>query len=164
MEQYRHYVSGFFAHREEAEKVVLELIGSGLPVNRVHLFDKDALATLHTATESSDLVLKDILVDGAIGTAVGTGIGALLTAANLTLFVASPLIGPLVMLGWGASIGGLVGASIGATEKIKPLSELIHDAITNGSLVVMVETLSAEETATAGKIIKHAVGDYTETV
>lgn len=166
MENYRHYVSGVLAHRDQAEQVISELVAAGLPLVRIHLFDKDIPPT-HTATGSSDVVLKDIVVDGAIGTAVGTGVGAVLTAmmaaANVTLFVASPLIGPLVMLGWGASIGGLVGASVGAAEKAKPLSELVHDAITNGSLVVVVESLSADETETASKIFKNAVGDYTET-
>lgn len=166
MENYHHYVSGFFAQRDHAEKVVSELVVAGFPLGRVHLFDKDSLPAPHTATESSDLVLKEVVVDGAIGAVVGTGVGAVLTvamaAANITLFVASPLIGPLVMLGWGASIGGLVGASVGAAEKAKPLSELVHDAITSGGIVVVVETLSAEETATAGAIFKEAVGDYTE--
>lgn len=168
MENYRHYVSGFFAHRDQAERVVSELLAVGLPLIRVHLFDKDSMPPAHEPTESSDAVLKDIIVDGVIGTVVGTGVGALLTvgmvAANVTLFVASPLIGPLVILGWGASIGGLVGASVGAAEKIKPLSDLIHDAIISGSQVVVVETLSTEETEMAGKIFKKAVGDYTETV
>lgn len=168
MENYRHYVSGFFAQRDQAEKTVSELIAAGLPLVRVHLFDKDTMPAPHTPTESSDLVLKDVIVDGAIGTVVGTGVGALLTvamaAANITLFVASPLIGPLVMLGWGASIGGLVGATVGAAEKAKPLAALVHDAIISGGFVVVVETLSDEETRIAAKIFKDAVGDYTEAV
>lgn len=168
MENYRHYVSGFFAHRDQAEEAISELVVAGLPLTRIHLFDKDAMPATHSATESSDLVLKDILVDGAIGTVVGTGVGALLTAAmvaaNVTLFVASPLIGPLAMLGWGASIGGLVGASVGAAEKSKPLSQLVHDAITSGGFVVVVETLSVDETQSSAKIFKEAVGDYTEAV
>lgn len=166
MENYRHYVSGVFAHRDQATQVVSELVAAGLPLVRVHLFDKDSAPPPHTATESSDVVLKDIVVDSAIGTAVGTGVGAVLTvaaiAANVTLFVASPLIAPLVMLGWGAGIGGLVGASVGAAEKTKPLSELIHDAINNDSFVVVAETLSTEETEAAGVIFKKVVGDYTE--
>jgi hypothetical protein len=168
METYRHYVSGVLAHRDQATQVVSELVAAGLPLVRVHLFDKDSTPAPHTATESSDVVLKDIVVDGAIGTAVGTGVGAVLTvaaiAANVTLFVASPLIAPLVMLGWGAGIGGLVGASVGAAEKAKPLSELIHDAITNDSFVVVAETLSADETETAGRVFKKVVGDYNESV
>jgi len=61
------------------------------------------------------------LVDAAIGTAVGSGLGVLaevpLVAANVSLFVASPLLAPLVMLGWGASIGGTVGAIVGARRR-----------------------------------------------
>lgn len=168
MENYRHYVSGFFAHRDQAEKAIVDLVSAGLPLARIHLFDKDSRPPIHTAAESSDSVLKDIMVDGAIGTAVGTGIGALLSvgmaAASVTLFVASPIIGPLVMLGWGASLGGLVGASVGAAQKARPLSDLVHDAITSGSLVVIVETLSSDETSSAANIFKEAVGDYTEAV
>ena len=168
MENYRHYVSGFFAHRDQAEEAISELVVAGLPLTRIHLFDKDSMPATHASTESSDLVLKDILVDGAIGTVVGTGVGALLTAAmvaaNVTLFVASPLIGPLAMLGWGASIGGLVGASVGAAEKSKPLSQLVHDAITSGGFVVVAETHSVDETQSAAKVFKEAVGDYTEAV
>lgn len=168
METYRHYVSGFFAHRDQAEKAEADLIAAGLPATRVHIFDKDSLPPTHAATESSDAVLKDIMVDGAIGTAVGTGIGALLTvgmaAASVTLFVASPIIGPLVMLGWGASLGGVVGASVGAAQKARPLSDLVQDAITSGGLVVIAETLLTEETESAANIFKAAVGDYTDAV
>ena len=64
-------------------------------------------------------MLTNMLVDGAIGTAVGTavgtGIGALaqlaLVAANVTLFIASPLVAPLVMLGWGATALGHLSAA-----------------------------------------------------
>lgn len=164
MESYRHYVSGFFAHREETEKVVSQLLLAGLPLGRVHLFDKETVLPPTDDKDRNQTMLKDILVDGAIGTAVGTGLSALvgvgLIAANVTLFIASPLVAPLVLLGWGAGIGGLIGAGAGAAAKIKPLSELVYDAIMSGQLVVVVETLSPEETEKAAGIIKAAVGDY----
>jgi hypothetical protein len=168
LEDYRHYLSGFFAHRDQAEKALADLVAAGLPPARVHIIDKDSMPDGHEATESSEVVLKDIVVDSAIGGAVGTGVGALLTvgmvAANVTLFVASPIIAPLVMLGWGAGLGGLVGASVGASEKARPLSDLVKDAVTQGGLVVIAETASAEETEVAGKIFKDAVGDFEEAV
>ena len=56
-----------------------------------------------------------MLVDVAIGTTVGAGIGGLAeVAVNVSLFGASPLLAPLVMLGSGASLGGLLGATAGA--------------------------------------------------
>lgn len=164
MTTYVHYVSGFFAHREEANDVFDKLIAQGLPRERVQTYNPSTIAPTHEPAESSNQVLKEVLVDGTIGTVVGTGVGALiqvaLIAANVTLFVASPLIAPLVLLGWGASIGGVVGASIGAAENAKPLSALIEDAIASGQIVVVAETHSEAETTIAQEIIKGSIGDY----
>lgn len=60
--------------------------------------------------------------------------------------MASPLIAPLVLLGWGASVGGLAGASIGAAE--------------NRQIVLVVETRTAAEKTIARKLIKDLIGDY----
>ena len=164
MNDYVHYVSGFFAQRDEADDVVEKLISQCIPRERVQVYKHDSPVVKHEATESSNQVLKDVLVDGTIGTAVGTGVGALiqvgLIAANVTLFVASPLIAPLVLLGWGASLGGIVGASIGAAENTKSLSTLIEDAIKIGQIVVVAETLTEEETKIAQEIVKGSIGDY----
>jgi hypothetical protein len=164
MTTYVHYVSGFFAHREEADDVFEKLIAQGIARERVQTYTNTTTAPVHEPAESSNQVLKDVLVDGTIGTVVGTGVGALiqvaLIAANVTLFVASPLIAPLVLLGWGASIGGVVGASIGAAENAKPLSALIEDAIASGQIVVVAETRTEAETTIAQEIIKGSIGDY----
>ena len=164
MNDYVHYVSGFFAHHEEANDVFEKLIAQGIPRERVQVYKQHTPAPTHEAAESSNQVLKDVLVDGTIGTVVGTGVGALiqvgLIAANVTLFVASPLIAPLVLLGWGASIGGVVGASIGAAENAKPLSALVEDAIASGQIVVVAETRTEAETTIAQEIIKGSIGDY----
>lgn len=166
MDNYRHHLSAFFAHKAQAERTVSKLIDRGLPAERISLFTKNSALPAHTAKNSSDKVLKDIVVDGAIGTAVGTGLGALvevaLVASNVSLFIASPVLAPLVLLGWGASIGGIVGASLGAAEKAKPLSDLVRDAILQGQTVVVVETKSIEETKIAGEILQAEVGDYTD--
>jgi hypothetical protein len=166
MADYRHHVSGFFAHREEVNDVYDKLISAGIPSSRIHSFDKHSVLPAHKAADSSSKVLENVLVDGAIGTVVGTGVGALievgLIAANVTLFAASPLLAPLVLMGWGAGIGGIIGASAGAAEHAKPLSNLVHDAVVSGLLVVVVETRSEEETRIAADIIKEKVGDYND--
>jgi len=94
---------------------------------------------------------------------VGTGVGALaqvaLVAANVSLFVASPLIAPLAMLGWGAGLGGLVGAAVGAEKKEGPFSALVRDAISIGQVVLVAETLTEQETAIAREVIQASVGD-----
>lgn len=164
MKHYVHYVSGFFAHREEAEDVVAKLIAAGITHKRVQIYASHAPA--HISSEGSNEVLKEVLVDGAIGAAVGTGIGVLvevaLVASSVTLFVASPLIAPLALLGWGASIGGLMGASIGAAKNTRSLSALIDDAIMQGQIVVVAETETDEERTIAQEIIKGSIGDYND--
>lgn len=164
MDNYRHHLSGFFEHRDEAQKAFDQLIVQGLPAQRIHLFDADSTPLQHESIEGSNEVLKDVLVDGAIGVAAGTAIGGAveiaLVAANVTLFVASPLIAPLVLLGWGASIGGFVGATIGAITKAKPLSALIQDAIANGQFALVAETRSTQETDIAKEVFREAIGDY----
>ena len=106
MNDYVHYVTGFFEHSKETNDVLEKLAAQGLPRE------------------------------------------------------ASPLIAPLVLLGWGASIGGLMGATIGAAKNAKSLSALIEDAIANGQVVIVAKTLTQEETDIAQKIIKDSIGDY----
>ncbi len=173
MNDYRHHVSGFFSNRDDAEDAFSTLIERGLPREQLQIFQIDsATPTPAAPKEDSNAVLKDVFVDGAIGTAVGTGLGALaevaLVAANVTLFVASPLIAPLAMLGWGAVLGGVIGAVVGAeaqpatgTEKKEGwLSALVRDAIASGQIVLVAECRTEQQTAIARKVIQASVGDY----
>jgi hypothetical protein len=178
MNDYRHHVSGFFANREEAQSVFSTLIERGVPRERLQLFDTDTPALAPIPQEDSNAVLKDVLVDGTIGTAVGAGFGGLaqvaLVAANVSLFIASPLLAPLVMLGWGASVGGLVGATVGATkgadDSVKTgadvkegwLSDLVRDAIASEQTVLVVYAQTEQDTAISREVIQAAVGDYKE--
>ncbi|HEY9098325.1 MAG TPA: hypothetical protein VIN38_05580 [Thiobacillus sp.] len=167
MNEYRHHVTGFFAHREEAEIVLSKLVERGLPREQLRLFETDPAASDTAPNEGSNAVLKDVLVDATIGTAVGTGVGALgavaLAATSVSLFIASPLVAPLMLLGWGASIGGLIGATAGATSstgnKDGWLSDLISDAIASGQIVLVAETRTEQETAIACEVIQAAAGD-----
>jgi hypothetical protein len=170
MDQYRHHVSGFFAHREEAENALARLAKGGLPRERMQLLDSASMPPAPVPNSDSNEVLTNVLVDGGIGTAVGTGVGALATVAlvagEVSLFIASPLLAPLAMLGWGAGVGAILGAAAGAQTGVKhkdgKLSDLVRDAIASGQVVLVVETLTAQETATAREVIEAAVGEVEE--
>lgn len=170
MNEYIHHVSGFFAHREAAHNALTILVERGLPREQLHIFETDAAVPASAHESESNEVLKDVLVDSAIGTAIGTGIGALgevaLVVANVSLFIASPLLAPIMMLGWGATIGALVGASAGAASGIEhkdgKFAELIGDAISNGQYVLVVKTRTEQETAIAREVIQQSVGDYND--
>jgi hypothetical protein len=171
MDKYRHHVSGFFTQRKEAEKAFSKLVERGLPREHLQIFGTEPVPTTSASQQArSEGVLKDVLVDGAIGTAVGAGLGALvevaLVATSVSLFVASPLIAPLMLLGWGASVGGLIGVSEGAVthgaKKKGWLSDLVRDAISSGQFVLVAETRTEQETVTAREVIKASVGDCTD--
>ena len=81
MTKYRHYVSGFFVHQDDAESTLSTLVELELPRERVSIFTADSTSPSPAPEVTSDSVLKNVLVDGAIGTAVGTGLGALRSVA-----------------------------------------------------------------------------------
>ena len=149
-----HVVSAIYPHRRDAEAIRDTLIEHGIAGRDI--------TVLHKAQGPlSDEVLKDMLVEGMIGTAVGTGVGALgmlaIAAANVTLFVASPLVAPLAMLGWFAGVGGLLGAAVGADRHTAgKLSDLVKDAIEAGHTVLIVRTHSEAERRLAVEIINRA--------
>lgn len=173
MADYHHHVTGFFANRHDAQNALSSLVEQGVPRDRLQILKTDSNSPDPASQESDYAVLKDVLVDGAIGTAVGTGLGALaevaLIATNVSLFVASPLLAPLMLLGWGAGIGGLIGATTGAVshsplagEKQGWLSSLIQNAISSGQIVLVVQSRTEQETTIAREFLQSAVSDYRE--
>ncbi len=170
-----HMVSAIYPNREEAETVRQRLVDAGLAGGGVRILHDHPSGIVE---QSSDEVLKDMLVDGAIGTAVGTSVGALgtaiLWASGITLFVASPVVAPLAMLGWFAGIGGLVGAATGAAAAGAPeaggprkegkFSELVMDAIKAGNAVLVVRTDDDAQKEQVKAIISNSVRGREEVV
>ncbi|WP_169558543.1 hypothetical protein [Uliginosibacterium gangwonense] len=78
------------------------------------------------------------------------------------------MVAPLVMLGWGASLGAFVGAAAGVNSSVEQksgwLADLIHDAIANGQVVLVVQTQSSEQTTIAREIVGDAVGEVQDVV
>jgi hypothetical protein len=158
----RHRVSAIYPTRNEAETVCQRLSDGGIDFCTVDSVHEQALETLE---DGSDEVLKEVLVDGAIGTAIGTGVGvlgtAVLWASGAALFIASPVVAPLALLGWFASIGGVVGAvagsavtpEAGTTRKEGKFSELVMDAIKAGNVVLIARPRDKNESELAKKII-----------
>jgi len=159
-----HIVSGIYTSRAEAQAVCERLVDRGLSRGQMNIVESAAVDGNRAMAKDNE-TLKDVLVDGSVGAAVGTVIGGLgevaLVAANVTLFVASPLIAPLFMLGWGAFIGGLVGAAAGAeksdAKKEGKLSELVLDVIRSGHVVLIAHALTASEAGVAREIIGDSV-------
>jgi hypothetical protein len=160
-----HTVSAIYPTRAEADGVRLHLIERGFASSEIRILaDLSESLTWPDADEKGpDGVLKTVLLDGAIGTAVGTGVGVAgtvaIAAAGITLFVASPVVAPLAMIGWFASLGGVVGAAVGADrkkdgdERKGKISDLVTDAIEAGSTALVVRTHNDAERELATRTI-----------
>jgi hypothetical protein len=90
---------------------------------------------------------RDTLIrDTAAGTAAGAAAaGSTATVAAPTLFVSAPIVGPLILLGYGAMIGGTVGAIRGLKLRESMLAGVVKDALKAGYPVVVIN--AADEDA-----------------
>lgn len=165
MAPYLHRVVGLYPSLDLAHEARDLMIAKGLPATQIRVLTAGSMGAVAVAgadaKADSDDVLKDVLRDGAIGTAVGTAAGAgvsiALAAANLTLFIASPVLGALYLVGWGASLGGLVGAVVGAERSKGDVSTLIKDALSNGQVVLVAHARTEAETRTAQQVVSEPV-------
>lgn len=164
MENYLHRVLGVYPSRAAADAVLQELVRQGLPQDKLEILEPGSAAgASRLPGADSDDVLTQVLRDGAIGTAVGTAAGAVgtaaLVAAGISVFVASPLIAPLAMLGWGASVGGLLGAAAGAQSHKGNVSDLVRDALEAGHVGLLAYTTTEAETTIAHAIIGDSMNE-----
>lgn len=160
-----HRVTGLYPRKVDAEATYEKLLKYGFRPDQLEIVATEAqLRRSDGADADSEEVRNDVLVDGAIGTAVGTGVGALgeaaLAAANVSLFVASPVLGTLAMLGWGAALGGIIGATVGAgKEDTHRFADLVRDAVKSGHAVLIAFAESEEQTTTAQAVIGNSLRD-----
>ena len=170
MENTLHRVFGLYATRAAAESARDLLAQHGLAPEKIKILEAGRDGPGREAEADSDDVLKEMLRDGAIGTAVGTLAGAIgtaaLAAANISLFIANPVLGTLAMLGWGASTGAIVGAVVGAENSKGDVSDLVKNALENGHVALIAHTATEQETNYARQIIgdsMHEPGAATRT-
>lgn len=117
MNNYIHYVLGFCEHNQEADDGFTKLIANGLPPERVKIYKHHSPTHAHEFTEGNNEVLKDILVDGTIWCRSGNRswcVDRSRSDGDQCYFICGQPLNcpPLVLLGWEAIIGGVVGASI----------------------------------------------------
>ena len=161
MEKYLHKVAGIYTSQATAERTRNHLVGNGFALDQIDILLPMESSSDNKIEPEGDEVLKEVVKDGLIGTVVGGGVGALgvaaMVAANVTLFLASPLLGPLTIIGWGASAGAIAGASIGAGMKEGRFADIVRDAGNSGHTVLIAHTLTDEQTRIAQDMITASV-------
>jgi hypothetical protein len=163
MDRYLHRILGLYTTRAEADRVGEALLRRGVPAAKIHILEPGHSAGSPERKADSDDVLKAMLTDGAIGTGIGALAGAAGTLAiglaSISLFIASPVVATLVMLGWGGSLGGVVGALVGAQGSKGDVSDLVKDALASGHVVLVVHTDTEAQTTLVQEIVGPSVAD-----
>lgn len=167
MDLYHHHVSGFFTQRSSAEQALAQLLQRGMHNEQLQIVAGNAGTPLTPAPQGkSNKVLKDMLVDIAIGSGIGIAIGALvavaLVASEVSLFYASPMLAPFTLMGMGGFIGGFLGSVIGASSAAGQhhghFAKLVSKAITHSDVVLVAQTHNEQETRLAREVIRATSG------
>ena len=163
MEKYLHRVMGIYSTVAVAESVGNRLARIGIPQEKMRVLGPGSGDAKLDAQFANDDVLKETLrvstIGATVGTIVATAGNIAMTAAHISLFVAGPVLGALYVLGWGASLGGVAGAVVGAAVNKADLSELIKDALDGGHVVLLALTDTETQTTEARKIIAASMAE-----
>lgn len=157
MTTYCHLVSGVFPRRAQADNAKKLLLEFGLSRERVHVLDHGAIAAMKLP-RAKERSLKHLMQRGAIGGLLGLLVSALvaiaMTKTDAGLFSGTPL----VLLGWGAVLGGLFGSIIGASPHIRGKDRPFGYILPPGNVVLLAETRSVRESLRAHDIIEASPG------
>lgn len=105
--------------------------------------------------------IHDILAGGAVGTAAGAA-GAGAAAVLLpSLFVSAPVVTPLIVIGYGATLGGGAGAIKSMKVKEDMLAGMVEDAIGEGFHVLVVHVPDKETRGRAEAVIDDTLAEKT---
>lgn len=160
-ELYPHKIAAVYPHGGAAEAAVMELNTANLDNVQVVLLAPGAgeaeLAIEPDPTATRDTVTRDAVTGAAAGTLAGAAAAGAAAVVAPTLFVSAPVVGSLIVLGYGAVIGGTAGAIHGLRLREGVLAGLVKDALKAGYYVVLVHAADDEAQRRAREIVDETV-------
>lgn len=167
MAGYQHNVTGFFNRRSSAEATLGQLLLAGLRPEQLQIIAAASVRTHHGRQQQEELALQSMLNDGLLGAAIGSGIGILLQIGLLLsdtqLFALAPQLSPPFLIGWGAFIGGFLGALAGVLGAAVCAGTVTASwrepmALYSGDVILLAKTCSASQTRLARTAIWATAG------
>lgn len=159
-----HRVAGVYATEQEAQSAYQGLIRQGFLPPQLSMIRQNPKRKNRWI--ESNRTLWDIFKYTAIGTVVGGAFGLLgqiiITIADIDLFIASPFVGPVFMIGWGAMVGAFVGGGIAISSQESQFADFVNGAINDSYVVLVAYTRSEQETRKAEQLIGHSSEDRSE--
>ncbi len=146
MDNKSHKIVGIFTTLQDTHAARNFLIERGIAPAHINLITPDDTMIDKKIEPDGDGVAKEVVKDAIIGGAIGGGIGAAgavaIAATSITLFVASPLIAPLALIGWGAMVGAVAGGGKGAGMREDRFADMIKGVTNVSKFVLIVHTTS----------------------
>lgn len=165
---YPHKIAAIYpdAQAADAARTIVEAAGLG-DIELVHLHADSphigrGIEPEQAATRNR--FIQDIVVGTGIGTAVGAAGAGAIALALPSLFVSVPVVGPLMVAGYGASLGMTAGAVKALKVKEGLLSGMVQDAIKAGFHVLIVHSADDATHARAEAIVGSTLAEDTASV
>lgn len=144
-EHYPHKIAAVYADSAAAADALAALRQAALgDVEIIHLHVDSPAVQRGIEPEQQatrNHMLKDILLGTGLGTAIGAAGAGSIAVILPSLFVSVPVVGPLIIAGYGATLGATVGAIMGLKVKEGLLAGMVQDAVKAGFHVIIVHAV-----------------------
>jgi hypothetical protein len=164
-EHYPHKIAAVYHDGTAAEAAAMALDAANLDdVSVVQLAPGDSAVDLAIEPETRstrDTLVKDTAAGAAAGTAAGAVAGGAAALATPALFLSAPVVGPLIVLGYGAMIGSAAGAIRGLKMRENMLASLVKDALDAGYYCIIVHAANEDAEQRAREVIDATVTEET---
>ncbi len=168
MRRYAHKVVAIYPDTAAAEAALMAL-------GDARLGDTEVVQLMPGATNidraiqpepdtSRDTMKRETVTGGAAGTATGALIAGVTEVLAPALFVSAPVVGPLIVLGYGALIGGIAGAVRGLRLREDVLKGLVRNALKAGYPVVIIHAASDEAQRKAKAVVGNTLAEQTAVI
>lgn len=156
MADHANLIAGLYPNPEAAHLGLSRLAGAGFRPEHLMLETGRSQPAEDGLLDDSTVrgVTRDALLGGVIGGALGAGAIGAVAALAPTVFAATPLLGPLMALGYGAAIGSTAGAVTALRLDPSEFSQLLDDAQRHGYSAVLVRIKSKQEQEIAERIFR----------
>ena len=146
---YPHKIMAVYPDAATAAEAVASVKGSrpgDIEVQQLSPGDSDIDLAIEPEPEAArDTTARDTLAGGTAGALAGGAASGASAIIAPSLFMAAPVAGPLIVMGYGAMLGSFAGAIRGVRPQEGELAALAKDALKAGNHVVLIH--AADDTA-----------------
>lgn len=164
-EHYPHKIAAVYPDDAAAQQAVQVLQDAGLDDIKITTLAPDDEGVSPAIEPETKETRNKVVLDTLFGTATGGAAGAVTAGAVAvvapSLFVSAPIVAPLMVLGYGAMIGGTAGAILGLKPREGMLAGLVRDSVKAGYHVVIVHAASHESRERAEAVIGETMTEKT---